>query len=190
MRHALECLGRPCPPDEVLASFIGPPLRQSFATILATSDAEQIASAVALYRERLSAKGLYENEVYAGIPQMLERVGQVASASFVVTSKVTMFARRIVEHFGLDRHFSRVYGSQLDGRFDDKTELIAHVLEVQKIDPAAAVMIGDRAVDIRGARANSIRAIGVLWGYGSQRELVEAGADRLCATPGELVTAL
>ena len=84
-------------------------------------------------------------------------------ASFVVTSKLTIFARRIVEHFGLAGHFTRVYGSQPDGRFDDKAELIAHVLESEKIDASAAVMIGDRAVDIKGARANSVRSVGVLW---------------------------
>lgn len=188
MKHALEQLGRPCPPDDVLASFIGPSLRQAFATLLGSSNTELIGQALALYRERLSAKGLYENALYPGIPEMLERAGQVGSASFVVTSKLTIFARRIVEHFELAGHFTQVYGSQPDGQFDDKAELIAHVLESEKIDPDAAVMIGDRAVDIRGARANSIRSIGVLWGYGSEQELVEAGADRLCVAPAELET--
>ena len=71
-------------------------------------------------------------------------------------------------------------------RASDKAELTAHVLESEKIDASAAVMIGDRAVDVRGARANSVRSVGVLWGYGSERELVEAGADRLCVAPAEL----
>jgi len=190
MKHALEQLGRPCPPDDVLAAFIGPPLRLAFATFLETSDTELIASALALYRARLSATGLYENELYPGIPEMLEHAGQMASASFVVTSKLTVFARRIVDHFGLDRHFTKVYGSEIDGRFDDKTALIAHVLESEKIEADWAVMIGDRAVDIRGARANSIRSIGVLWGYGSERELVDAGADRLCVSPAALQACL
>jgi len=150
MKHALEGLGRPCPLDEVLASFIGPSLRVAFATLVETSDTKLIGAALALYRERLSATGLYENEVYPS------------------------------------RHFTQVYGSELDGRFDDKTELIAHVHASEEIDASAAVMIGDRAGDVLGARANAVRSVGVLWGYGSERELVEAGADRLCAAPAQL----
>ena len=51
-------------------------------------------------------------------------------------------------------------------------------------------MIGDRAGDISGARANRVRSIGVLWGYGSEAELRGAGADQLCGSPAELAACL
>ena len=91
-----------------------------------------------------------------------------------------------MKYFGLDRHFRKVYGSELDGRCDDKAELLAHLLAAEHLAPDVAVMIGDRAVDARAAKANELRSIGVLWGDGSEAELVDAGADILCRTPQEL----
>ncbi len=107
-RHALESLERPCPPDDVLASFIGPPLRGAFATLLDSSDPALIDAAVARYRARLSSTGLYENQVYDGVPEMLERSKPMASALFIVTAKLTVFAERVVRHFGLDHHFAAI----------------------------------------------------------------------------------
>ena len=113
-----------------------------------------------------------------------------ATAPATATSKRTVFARRILEHFRLDGYFDGIYGAEPGGAHDHKPELIAHVLMAQSIDPAAAVMVGDRRYDITGAHANRVRAIGVLWGYGSRTELEQAGADLLVASPAELAAAL
>lgn len=188
IRHALERLGRSCPVDDVLASFIGPPLRGTFAALLETSDRELIERAMGLYRERFGHLGLFENEVYAGIPELL--VDLAGFRSFVATSKPTVYARRILEHFGLAEHFAGVYGSELGGRFDNKAELLEHLLATERLAPESAVMIGDRAVDVIAARANGITSIGVAWGYGSELELVGAGAHRVCMTPSELAAYL
>jgi len=189
-RHALERLGRPCPPDDVVASFIGPPLRTAFATLLQSTDPKSIETAMTLYRQRLADVGLYENQVYDGVPEMLERSTNAASALYVVTSKLTVFAQRGLKHFGLDHRFAGIYGSELDGRFEQKTDLVSHVLASERISAELAVMVGDRAVDILAARANGVRSIGVLWGYGSEGELVDAGVDELCAAPRELGSCL
>jgi phosphoglycolate phosphatase len=124
--------------------------------------------------------------VYDGVPEMLARARTVASALYVATAKLTIFARRGLDHFGLDHAFTDVYGCQADGRFEQKAELLAHVLAKEKISPETAIMVGDRAVDILAARANDVRSIGVLWGYGSRAELVDAGVDELCVAPREL----
>ncbi|PYN41806.1 MAG: hypothetical protein DMD95_18435 [Candidatus Rokuibacteriota bacterium] len=97
---------------------------------------------------------------------------------------------RIVHHLGLDHYFAGVYGPELEGRFDDKIDLLAHLLATEGISAERAVMIGDRAGDIVAARANRVRSIGVLWGYGSESELADAGADGLCASPSELASCL
>jgi phosphoglycolate phosphatase len=189
MRFALDGLGRPCPSDDVLASFIGPPLRGTFGALLDTASPALIEEAMRLYRVRFADTGLFENEVYAGVPAMLTRARRLGPA-FVATSKPAVYAERIVRHFGLDPHFARVYGSELSGRFEDKTELLAHVLAAEGIAARRAVMVGDRAADIIAARLNGLASIGALWGYGTERELAEAGADALCAAPGELVACL
>ena len=95
-----------------------------------------------------------------------------------------------MRHFDLARHFAGVYGTELDARLDDKAVLLARLMECEGIARGAAVMIGDRAADVRAAHANGLRAIGVLWGYGSERELREAGAAVLCAEPRALAACL
>ena len=188
IRHALDALGRASPPDDELASYIGPALRSTFAALLDTSDGGVIERAMALYRERFAEVGLFENEVYPGIPEMLGELP--SSRAFVATAKPAVYARRIVDHFGLDTHFAAVYGAELDGRLDDKAELLAHLLEKEGLTADSTVMIGDRAVDVLAAKANGIRSIGVLWGYGSRQELVAAGAHALCGAPAELTGCL
>lgn len=185
-RYALEQLGRPCPAEDVLTSFIGPPLRSAFATLLAGPEPAAIERAVALYRQRLADVGLYENRVYDGVPEMLARAQMLASALYVVTSKMTLFARRGLAHFALDHAFTEVYGCEPDGRYEEKTELLAHVLAKERISAEAAIMVGDRAVDILAAGASGVGSIGVLWGYGSKAELVDAGVDELCVAPADL----
>jgi phosphoglycolate phosphatase len=190
IKYALELLEKPCPSDEALANCIGPPLRTSFGSFLETSDRERIEEAMMLYRRRYADVGLFENEVYDGVPEMLKSAQGIAAALFVATSKPTVFAERIVKYFGLDHHFVRVYGAELDGRFDNKAELLAHLLATEGIAPESAVMVGDRDVDVLAAKANGLRSIGALWGYGSSTELLAAGADALCASPRDFLACL
>jgi len=190
LRFALDQLGVSCPSDDVLTTFIGPPLRATFAMLLDTSEVSLIEKAMGLYRQRFAATGLYENQVYAGVPAMLEQAQQAATALYVATSKPAVYAERIVQHFGLAQYFRQVYGPELDGRREDKTELLAYLLASEDVSAQAAVMIGDRAADVRAAKANGVRSIGVLWGYGSAQELVDAGADMLCQTPSDLAAHL
>jgi phosphoglycolate phosphatase len=186
LQYALEQLGHATPPGEELARYIGPPLHDSFATLLNSSDAQLVKRAVELYRERFASKGMFENTLYAGIPDALRKLKTQHFQLHVVTSKPTAFARQIIGHFGLERFFHNIYGSELDGTRADKGQLIAHVLEQEQIHPPEAVMVGDREHDIRGAIANAVRPIGVLWGYGSREELTQAGASLLCDTPDSL----
>jgi phosphoglycolate phosphatase len=184
IQYALERLGRPVPEADELTWMIGPPLIASFTKLLGSSDDAQ--EALRLYRERFGETGLFENEVYAGIPALLQNLQEKGVRLFVATSKPHVFARRILDHFDLSHFFIEIYGSELDNRNADKRDLIRHILDQEKFDPARAVMIGDREHDVIGARANDIATIGVTWGYGSRRELLDAGAACLVDEPREL----
>jgi phosphoglycolate phosphatase len=182
IQYALEKLGHPAiPSEDELTWCIGPPLRASFAKILGAGD--HADRAVALYRERFSDIGLYENAVYDGIAEVLTALGRSGRRLFVATSKPHVFAERIVAHFGLRQHFEHVFGSELDGRRVDKSELLAYALKETAVDPAKSLMIGDRSHDMVGAKNNGIKGIGVLYGYGTPEELTGAGALHVCATP-------
>jgi phosphoglycolate phosphatase len=190
LKYTLMSLGRACPLDAELERTIGPPLQETFGLLLGTGDRAQIEAAIALYRQRYNSKGIFENQVYPGIPSALARLQSLGAALYVATSKPCVFAERIVEHFGLKDFFRAVYGSELDGTRSDKRELIGHILEVEPISAASSFMVGDRALDVVGAMAHRILPVGALWGYGSRDELVAAGATVLCERPEMLADVL
>lgn len=185
-RYALHELRLNVPEDAELERFIGPPLKETFATLIGSEDDGRVAQAVLLYRERFAAQGIFENNIYAGITNVLRRLSDGGSALFVATSKPTVFAERIVEHFGIGPFFRAVYGSELNGANADKKDLLAYLLRAESLPAAHTVMIGDRAHDILSALANEIFPVGVLWGYGSREELSSAGARLLCDEPKNL----
>ncbi len=188
IRYALAKLGRPVSEDEDLTWCIGPPLLGSFEHLVGNGeDAEQ---AVHYYRERFGKIGLYENDVYPGIPDVLKSLKDEGRRLFVATSKPTFYAEQILKHFELSDYFETVFGSELDGTRADKTELLAWVVANAKLDAAQTVMIGDRRHDVIGAKNNGIKAIGVLYGYGDAAELEAAGAFELCESPGDVLGAL
>jgi phosphoglycolate phosphatase len=184
--HALEVLGYPVPPLAELTRFIGPPTREVVGELLGTADSELIERAVTIYRERFGRVGLYENEVYAGMNQLLAQLAARGHSLWICTSKPSVYAQPIAQHFGFTRSLRAVYGCELDGTRADKAELLAYLLEHEAIAPERAVMIGDRMHDIRAARVCGIRSIGVLYGFGSRQELSDAGADWLCDAVSDL----
>jgi phosphoglycolate phosphatase len=186
--YALERLGLPAPDRTQLRRFIGPPLRDVFGELLATSDPAVIERAVAFYRERFGDVGLYENELYPGMADSVEHLARCGHRMFVATAKAEIYARRIVEHFRLGHHFAAVYGAALSGEESHKSQLLGRLLRNEAVDPRESIMIGDRSGDITGARENGMRSIGVLWGYGTASELAEA--DVRVRTQAELVAAV
>lgn len=190
IQYALNRLNQPALSRRELLQYIGPPLRQTFATLLYTAEPDRIEHAMALYRERYATVGLLENELYPGTPALLAQLRQRPTQLFLATAKPHVYARRILEHMGLEPLFTGVYGSELDGRHENKWDLLAYLLVQERLNAAATVMIGDRAHDIQAARQNGIRSIGVTYGYGSVMELQAAGADMLCDQVAGIAAAL
>lgn len=188
--HALVTLGAKVPDEARLRACVGPPLRASFREFLATEEQAHIEQAILHYRERFEIHGWKENVPYAGIEAALQRLSADGFRMLVCTSKPQRYADRIVEHFGLRSFFEGVHGPDLAGTLDDKRALLAHAIAKARIDPARALMIGDRAQDMRAAGANRVRGLGVLYGYGSRDELLDAGAAALCETVDALPSAI
>jgi phosphoglycolate phosphatase len=184
--HALSALHRPVPALESLARFIGPPLAQSFGTLLGTTDEVIVRSAVHAYRGRFSSTGILENRVYPDIPHTLAVLAGRGFRLYIATSKPTVYAKRIVEHFGLARYFAAIYGPSLDDLNVSKTSLVRGALEAEGLDCATVAMVGDRKEDVLAGKANGVKAVGVTWGYGTPAELVDA--DQLVHSPTELVS--
>jgi phosphoglycolate phosphatase len=184
-RRAVAAFGAPLPEDEDLRWVIGPPIRDSFRQALGgRGDVEE---AVRLYRERYAEWGLYQAAVYRGVPEALAARKARGARLVLCTSKVHGFARRVLDHFGLSPLLSAVYGAELDGRREDKAELIAHILESEGLQPQDVCMVGDRRHDVLGAAAHGVPTVGVLWGFGGREELERAGAALLVERPEQLL---
>jgi len=177
--------GFPAITDEQFSSFIGPPLTTGFG--FAASDDSLIESLITVYREHYGAGGMYEYEVYDGIPEVLTRLNDVGFRLAIATSKRTGFAKPVVDHAGLASQFEIVVGSERDGPGAEKPVVMGSVFEQLGIDePHSVVMIGDREHDGHGAAALGTHFIGVSWGFGDHEELQAAGASRIAVHPSEI----
>lgn len=186
VQHALRAYGIEEPDLKALCPFIGPPLKDSFMKYYDFPE-DQAQEAISRYREYFAVRGIFENKVYDGIPEMLGQLKEKGRVLLVATSKPEEFAVRILEHFGLARYFDYVCGASMDEKRVKKGEVIAYTLETAGIkDVSEAVMAGDREHDVLGARENGMDSVGVLFGYGSRQELEEAGATCIAETVDEL----
>ena len=169
-----------------LNNLIGPPIRDAFRLIYPFADTE-VEEVVRKYREYFTEKGILENHVYPGIVDMLAKLKSEGVTMAIATSKATVYARRIANHFGFAKYFDVIMGSELDGSRGRKSEVIRAALDELGAGGAhKIIMIGDREHDIIGARETGIAGIGVTWGYGTRQELEAAGAVDIVDSVDEL----
>ncbi len=170
-----------------LYKFIGPPLDYSFKNFYGFTEDEAV-QAVKYYREYFSVTGLFENQVYDGIPAMLEKLKEKGTKICLATSKPYEFSIRILKHFDLYKYFDFFGAATMDGSISKKEDVISHLIsEIGDIDKDTILMVGDRHHDIDGAKANELKSAGVLWGFGSEEELRTTGADYLISRPEEIL---
>ncbi len=186
--HALEVHGLEPVSEERLRACVGPPLHASFAEL--SGSEERVDSLVEAYRARYVEVGMFENLVYEGIEALLDALVDRGVGLHVVTAKPGVYAEQVLAHFDLRRRFGVVHGPELDGSHTTKADLIEAARRDVGLDPARTAMIGDRGVDMSAAREHGMSAWGVRWGYGSDDELREAGAQALFDVPKELLERL
>lgn len=184
-RHALLALGVNDHDDDDLRWVIGPPLRQNLIRLLGKS--ADIDAAVDLYRSLYAEQGLYQAEVYPGVTRALEAHRRRGTQLILCTGKPHVLARRVIEHFELSHLLDGLYGPELDGRYDDKGDLINLIIRSEGLDPDEVCMVGDRYTDVVAASRHKIPTVGVLWGYGSREELKAARADAIIESPAQLL---
>ena len=170
----------------VLRKFVGPPLDASFAKYYGFSK-EKCVQAIQYYREYYLTKGIYENQVYDGMEELLKWLRDTGRRAIVATSKPEPSAIHVLEYFHMDSYFDIIAGATMDGSRVEKSDVIRYALDRAGIrDLSGVVMVGDRENDIQGAKANGLDSIGVLYGYGSREELEGAGAMQIAETVEDL----
>ncbi|WP_449458956.1 HAD family hydrolase [Streptococcus suis] len=183
--YALEKIGIEEPDTANLNRFIGPPLYESFSRFYQLSP-EDTQSAVDAFRVYFKEKGMFENQLYPGIIPLLEELRTAGKTLVIATSKPEIFAKQILEHFGIAHYFDVIAGASLDSSRISKADVIGYAINQLEAFPKQAVMIGDREHDIEGARRHQLPAIGVLYGYGSKQEFEKAGATMIVETIQDL----
>jgi phosphoglycolate phosphatase len=154
-----------------LEKLVGPPLHETFSKDF-NFDEITTQRAINNFREYFSVTGIYENNLYAGVPELLNHLKEKGYTISIATSKPTIYAKRILSHFKIEKYFYKIVGSNLDGTRNSKAEVIEYLLKEIGMDGnEEIVMIGDRKHDIEGANLNNLHCIGVLYGYGSLEEL-------------------
>lgn len=182
-------LGYPVPSFRDLYWTIGPTLWESLPALLKTTDTDLIKKGVQIYRRLYDDEGGWKkNEIYEGIPTLLNQLTQKSFTLFIATGKPHPIARRIIEEFKFARFFKNVYGAEFDGTRRNKADLLTYLLEKENLKPQETIMIGDRKHDVIAAKENGLQSIGVRYGYSEPHELEKAQADAICQTPKDIGT--
>lgn len=187
--YALKYFGIEIPSYEKLCTYIGPPLPLTFKKEYGFND-EKATLGVKKYREYFADKGLFENKVYPGIPELLQQLKDMGKHLLIATSKPEVYSIKIAEHFDFAKYFDFICGCNMDETRSTKAEVIEYALRLANVsenDKSKVLMIGDREHDIIGAKQNGLKSCGVLFGYGSKEELKNAGADYIIQKPEELL---
>ena len=193
VQYALASFGIEEPDLEKLTPFIGPPLKESFMEFYGF-DEQKAEAAIAKYRERFQDTGIFENQIYDGIPELIRKLKGNRKKLAVASSKPTVFVERILEHFDIRRYFDVVVGSELDGARTDKSEVLKEALrqlygenpeDIEK-KKQNTLMVGDRKFDVKGAKEMGVVSVAVTYGYGPMDELKIAKPDYIVRSVEEL----
>ena len=187
--YALKKFGIECERSS-LYKFIGPPLRESFSLYYGF-DKDQAEQAVQFYREYFSEKGIFENEIYPGILELLSELNRRNCKLYMATSKPQEYTMRILDHFKITEYFKFVSGSNMDGSMSAKSDLIDRIIPlIKKEELTETIMIGDRRYDIEGANHHKIDSAAVLYGYGERPELEKTSPSYIIESTQKLAELL
>lgn len=188
VNYALKKFGRGVDNMTLLYKYIGPPLVRSFIEFEGMTQ-EEAYEGLKYYRENFIKEGIFQNEIYVGIEELLLKLKDSGYAIILATSKPEELAEQILEHFDIKRYFDFIAGNTLDEKRQTKREVIEHILNhYPEIKRENAIMVGDRRYDVEGAAQCGIDTIGVLYGYGGAEELSTAGAKLLARSPEDVYT--
>jgi len=195
--YALKHFGIDIEDINELKKFVGPPLRDSYMRFY-NFDEEKATEGIKVFREYYVEKGMFENLLYSGIVDVLKTLKKNNKELIIATSKPEVHAKKILEHFKIDKYFTIISGADLEETRVKKGDVIKYALNnLQKLlnngkslDLSQVIMIGDREHDIIGAKENDLKSIGVLYGYGDVIELTQCRADYIAKTPQEILEIL
>lgn len=186
VRYALQYQQIEEPDDGKLLRFIGPPLKDSFRMFYGMNE-QQAETALQTYRQFYSKTGIFQCRIYDGMSMLLRQLRRSSYRVMLATSKPELYARQLLRHYGITDCFTTIAGADMQEKRANKAAVIRYALEREGVtETDEAVMVGDRCFDVEGGRACGLSTIGVTYGYGTEAELMEFGADRIVHSVEEL----
>lgn len=170
--------------NSAYVQFIGPALVDMLPKVWPELDDVEVKRAIDAFHHYYEEEGLYQAKLYPNFLDTMTELKQQGDQLYIVSAKPETMLHRLVKHFSLDQYFAGAYGASDDEQTRvTKTDVLAYALKATQTDPAASVMIGDRANDMTGGLDNHVQLLGVTYGFGSAKELQDAGAKVLADKP-------
>lgn len=185
-RHTAERHLSISPPDSVWREGLGTPLRQQLSAV--SQDPELIEAMVATYREYHHAHHQESVKAYPEVVGVVSALAGRGARLGVVTSKLRTGAERGLVATGLMEFFHTIVSAEEVSRHKPHPEPVLAALERLGVDAGDAVFIGDSPHDIAAGRQAGVATAGVLWGPFAREELIQASADFLLESPGEILS--
>ncbi len=188
--YALDKMGIPYESKESLKRFIGPPLYDEWRRVYGFTQ-EKATEALLVFREFYAVYGWWDNEMYEGVPEMLNALRSSGKRLLLATSKPEIFAKKILDLFKISEYFDFIGGASTDKTRDKKHEVLEYGLDALGItDRSECILVGDRIYDAEGARVCGMDSLGVLYGHGSREEIEASGFTAVCESVSDIVKIL
>jgi HAD superfamily hydrolase (TIGR01549 family) len=129
------------------------------------------------------------HEMVPGVQEMIVKL----AAHFPMCTISTGGARRVdrfLRHYGVREHFACVVGAQTTVRMKPHPEPLLYAAAQMGVRPDECLMVGDTTIDVRTGLAATAQTVGVLCGFGTERELRQAGAHLILATTSDVLGVL
>ncbi|MGT2772234.1 HAD-IA family hydrolase [Streptococcus marimammalium] len=181
-KYTIEKLNLPAHSNNQLLEYIGPPLETTFTKFY--TEKKDIDKAVKTFREYYNEKGVYETELYSGIFTLLNDLKKSSHPIYVTTSKNEPMANLMLENLHIKEYFTGIYGA-LPKRYH-KADVIDFAIKKHSLDKKTTIIVGDTIYDMIGGKKNNITTLGVTWGFGKEKDLIDKGADIICHEPGDI----
>ncbi|MCP9016044.1 MULTISPECIES: HAD hydrolase-like protein [unclassified Streptococcus] len=179
--YTFEQLGVPSPDAKTIRGFMGPPLETSFASCL---PADQVETAIQLYRSYYKEKGVYEAQLFPQIKNLLTELAQQYPL-YITTTKNTPTAIDMTSNFEINQFFDGIYGSSPQALH--KADVIRQAITTHDLAPEKVVIVGDTKFDMIGAQETGIKKLAVTWGFGDETELMTYHPDWIAHHPIDIL---
>ncbi len=177
-KHTIVQMGLPMVDDEVLKSFIGPPVQDAFRKAYGL-EGPVLQEIAGIFRDYYSTKTLFEAVAYEGIYELLASLDGMGIKSAVATYKREDYALKLLKHFEFDRYTDIMFGGDHENKLKKK-DIIEKCIAMSGVtDKGRVVMIGDTVSDSQGAESVGVDFIGVTYGFGFKTDEARAGVKAL-----------